>query len=101
VARIKLSKIPKPTAVNGRAGAKSLCSSLNVFRRPQEARYASVEKKNSNLVDCTTDRTLTHGYEATREPAMAAFAMYWRRELQSPTVKGRPALPCAREFAAG
>jgi hypothetical protein len=26
------------------------------------------------------DRTLTHGYEATREAAMAAFAKSWRRE---------------------
>jgi hypothetical protein len=25
------------------------------------------------------DRTLTHGYEATREAAMAAFAKSWRR----------------------
>jgi hypothetical protein len=26
------------------------------------------------------DRTTTHGYEATREAAMAAFAKSWRRE---------------------
>jgi hypothetical protein len=26
------------------------------------------------------DRTPTHGYEATREAAMAAFAKSWRRE---------------------
>ena len=26
------------------------------------------------------DRTPTHGYEATREAAMAAFAKCWRRE---------------------
>ena len=26
------------------------------------------------------DRTPTHGYEATREAAMAAFARSWRRE---------------------
>jgi hypothetical protein len=26
------------------------------------------------------DRTPTHGYEATRETAMAAFAKSWRRE---------------------
>jgi hypothetical protein len=26
------------------------------------------------------DRTPTHGYEATREAAMAAFAESWRRE---------------------
>jgi len=26
------------------------------------------------------DRTSTHGYEATREAAMAAFAKSWRRE---------------------
>jgi hypothetical protein len=26
------------------------------------------------------DRTPTHGYEATREGAMAAFAKLWRRE---------------------
>jgi hypothetical protein len=30
------------------------------------------------------DRSPTHGYEATREAAMAAFAKSWRRE-QSPT----------------
>jgi hypothetical protein len=27
------------------------------------------------------DRTPTHGYEATREPAMAAFAKSWRRDV--------------------
>ena len=27
------------------------------------------------------DRTPTHGYEPTREVAMAAFAKSWRREL--------------------
>jgi hypothetical protein len=27
------------------------------------------------------DRTPTHGYEATREAAMTAFAKSWRREL--------------------
>jgi hypothetical protein len=26
------------------------------------------------------DRTSTHGYEPTREPAMAAFAKSWRRK---------------------
>ena len=26
------------------------------------------------------DRTLTHGYAATREPAIAAFTKSWRRE---------------------
>jgi hypothetical protein len=26
------------------------------------------------------DRTLTHGYAATREAAMAAFAKSWRRQ---------------------
>jgi hypothetical protein len=26
------------------------------------------------------DRTPTHGYEATRDAAMAAFAKSWRRE---------------------
>ena len=26
------------------------------------------------------DRTFTHGYEATREAAMTAFAKSWRRE---------------------
>jgi hypothetical protein len=29
---------------------------------------------------CHEDRTPTHGYEATREAAMAAFAKSWRRE---------------------
>jgi hypothetical protein len=28
------------------------------------------------------DRTPTHGYEATREAAMGAFAKSWRRELK-------------------
>jgi len=28
----------------------------------------------------TRDRTPTHGYEPTREAAMAAFAKSWRRE---------------------
>jgi hypothetical protein len=27
------------------------------------------------------DRTPTHGYEATREAAMAAFAKSWRRQM--------------------
>jgi hypothetical protein len=44
------------------------------------------------------DRTPTHGYEATREAAMAAFAKSWRREgrrqrhpegLRVPCVKGK------------
>ena len=30
------------------------------------------------------DRTPTHGYEATREAAMTAFAKSWRRCLSSP-----------------
>jgi hypothetical protein len=29
---------------------------------------------------CHEERTPTHGYEATREAAMAAFAKSWRRE---------------------
>jgi hypothetical protein len=29
--------------------------------------------------DCHTDYTPTHGYEPTREAAMAAFAKSWRR----------------------
>jgi hypothetical protein len=29
------------------------------------------------------DRTPTHGYAATREAAMAAFAKSWRREWKS------------------
>jgi hypothetical protein len=32
------------------------------------------------LFDCHEDRTPTHGYEATREGAMVAFAKSWRRE---------------------
>jgi hypothetical protein len=32
------------------------------------------------LFDYHEDRTPTHGYEATREAAMAAFAKSWRRE---------------------
>src|SRR5262245_43979395 len=35
------------------------------------------------------DRTPTHGYAATREAAMTAFAKSWRREIG-------PALPLAR-----
>jgi hypothetical protein len=31
------------------------------------------------------DRTPTHGYAATREAAMAAFAKSWRREHQMTT----------------
>jgi hypothetical protein len=29
---------------------------------------------------CCPKRSLTHGYEATHEAAMAAFAKSWRRE---------------------
>jgi hypothetical protein len=32
------------------------------------------------LFDYHDDRTPTHGYEPTREAAMAAFAKSWRRE---------------------
>ena len=32
------------------------------------------------LYGCHEDRTPTHGYEPTREAAMAAFAKSWRRE---------------------
>jgi hypothetical protein len=32
------------------------------------------------LYDFHEDRTPTHGYEPTREAAMAAFAKSWRRE---------------------
>jgi hypothetical protein len=32
------------------------------------------------LYDFHKDRTPTHGYEATREAAMAAFAKSWRRQ---------------------
>jgi hypothetical protein len=31
-------------------------------------------------------RSPTHGYEATREAAMAAFAKSWRRRLQPPHI---------------
>jgi hypothetical protein len=31
------------------------------------------------MFDCHEDRTPTHGYAATREAAMAAFAKSWRR----------------------
>jgi hypothetical protein len=41
------------------------------------------------------DRTPTHGYEPTREAAMAAFAKSWRREWP------RPALGVAVQRAAG
>jgi hypothetical protein len=36
------------------------------------------------------DRTPTHGYEPTREAAMAAFAKSWRREplVEHPLLKG-------------
>jgi hypothetical protein len=32
------------------------------------------------IFDCHEDRTTTHGYDPTREAAMAAFAKSWRRE---------------------
>jgi hypothetical protein len=32
------------------------------------------------MFDCHGDRTPTHGYEPTREAAMAALAKSWRRE---------------------
>jgi hypothetical protein len=32
------------------------------------------------VVLCHKDSTPTHGYEPTREAAMAAFARSWRRE---------------------
>jgi hypothetical protein len=32
------------------------------------------------IFDYHEDRSPTHGYEATREAAMAAFAKSWRRE---------------------
>jgi hypothetical protein len=32
------------------------------------------------LFGCHEDRTPTHGYEPTREAAMAAFAKSWRRQ---------------------
>jgi hypothetical protein len=31
----------------------------------------------------TEDRTPTHGYEPTREAAMAAFAKSWRRDTKT------------------
>ena len=31
------------------------------------------------------DRSPTHGYEPTREAAMAAFAKFWRRESLAPS----------------
>src|SRR5262249_24573044 len=39
------------------------------------------------------DRTPTHGYEATREAAMAAFAKSWRREIHPPLPLARRAVP--------
>jgi hypothetical protein len=47
---------------------------------------ASSRRAGRAIVDVDTrlwsskDRTPTHGYEATREAAMAAFANSWRRE---------------------
>jgi len=35
------------------------------------------------------DRTPTHGYAATREVAMAAFAKSWRREAKSSSGVGQ------------
>jgi hypothetical protein len=37
--------------------------------------------------DYHEDRTPMHGYEATREVAMAAFAKSWRRELELADVR--------------
>jgi hypothetical protein len=31
---------------------------------------------------CQEDRTQTHGYEATREAALEAFARSWRRDAE-------------------
>jgi hypothetical protein len=42
---------------------------------------AQVEKTSSDThLWSSEDRTPTHGYEPTREAAMAAFAKSWRRE---------------------
>jgi hypothetical protein len=39
------------------------------------------------------DRTPTHGYAATREDAMAAFAKSWRREVAWSMLPGSPIFP--------
>jgi len=36
------------------------------------------------------DRTPTHGYEATREAAMAAFAKSWRRDNEKKAPETAP-----------
>jgi hypothetical protein len=37
-------------------------------------------ERSQDDYDVLADRTPTHGYEATREAAMTAFAKSWRRE---------------------
>jgi hypothetical protein len=40
---------------------------------------AAPERHSSELLRTSLDRTPTHGYAATRETAMTAFAKSWRR----------------------
>jgi hypothetical protein len=40
----------------------------------------SERRFKDNLARAARDRCPTHGYEPTREDAMAAFAKSWRRE---------------------
>jgi len=60
-----------------RAGAaRAMVAAARRTVRPAAAAAAAV----SRPLRLSRDRTLTHGYEATREAAMAAFAKSWRRE---------------------
>jgi len=40
----------------------------------------SIDGSSPAALTRTRDRTPTHGYEPTREAAMAAYAKSWRRE---------------------
>jgi hypothetical protein len=42
------------------------------------------------------DRTPTHGYAATRDAAMAAFAKSWRREWRKPRYVANAAVACRK-----
>ena len=44
------------------------------------------------------DRTPTHGYAATREAAMTAFAKSWRREIGIGGILATPPLPHHRTY---
>src|SRR5712691_5066705 len=55
---LSYARSPEPTAANGRARTECPLLVHYVLRRPQEARYAAVEEKSSNLLDCITGRSV-------------------------------------------